>query len=161
MLETLCSSMHGWRRRGRLKKRFRHHPRDTVLMMRRCSRQVHTTLLYFNVARKQHSKRQEACGKMIAALTSNRCRAMLMQDTYARIQQTCAVPCFGFASKEAKEANFDHATWKHETICGKSSTNKTSNCQLPSTVNLNVGALMIRIGFWGPLYYNSNKEPPK
>ena len=25
----------------------------------------------------------------------------------------------------------------------------------------NVGALMIRIGFWGPVYYNYNKEPPK
>ena len=23
-----------------------------------------------------------------------------------------------------------------------------------------VGALIIRIGFWGPLYYNCNKEPP-
>ena len=26
---------------------------------------------------------------------------------------------------------------------------------------VNVGALIFRIGFWGPLYYNSNKEPPK
>ena len=25
----------------------------------------------------------------------------------------------------------------------------------------NVGALIIRKGFWGPLYYNYNKEPPK
>ena len=25
----------------------------------------------------------------------------------------------------------------------------------------NVGALIIRIRFWGPLYYNHNKEPPK
>ena len=25
----------------------------------------------------------------------------------------------------------------------------------------NIGALIIRIGFWGPLSYNSNKEPPK
>ena len=25
----------------------------------------------------------------------------------------------------------------------------------------NIGALIIRIGFWGPLYYNYNKEPPK
>ena len=24
-----------------------------------------------------------------------------------------------------------------------------------------VGALIIRIRFWGPLYYNYNKEPPK
>ena len=24
-----------------------------------------------------------------------------------------------------------------------------------------IGALIIRIGFWGPLYYNYNKEPPK
>ena len=24
-----------------------------------------------------------------------------------------------------------------------------------------IGALLIRIGFWGPLYYNYNKEPPK
>ena len=27
--------------------------------------------------------------------------------------------------------------------------------------NVNIGALIIRIGFWGPLYYNCNKEPPK
>ena len=26
----------------------------------------------------------------------------------------------------------------------------------------NIGGLMIRIGFWGPVYYNYfNKEPPK
>ena len=25
----------------------------------------------------------------------------------------------------------------------------------------NVGALIIGIGFWGPLHYNYNKEPPK
>ena len=25
----------------------------------------------------------------------------------------------------------------------------------------NIGAFIIRIGFWGPLYYNSNEEPPK
>ena len=25
----------------------------------------------------------------------------------------------------------------------------------------NIGALIIRIEFWGPLYYNYNKEPPK
>ena len=24
-----------------------------------------------------------------------------------------------------------------------------------------VGALISRIGFWGPLYYNYNKEPPQ
>ena len=27
--------------------------------------------------------------------------------------------------------------------------------------NNHVGALIIRIRFWGPLYYNYNKEPPK
>ena len=26
---------------------------------------------------------------------------------------------------------------------------------------LSIGALIIRIGFWGPVYYNYNKEPPK
>ena len=26
---------------------------------------------------------------------------------------------------------------------------------------LKLGALAIRIGFWGPPYYNYNKEPPK
>ena len=34
----------------------------------------------------------------------------------------------------------------------------------PVTLNfkpVNIGALIIRIGFWGPLYYNYNKEPPK
>ena len=25
----------------------------------------------------------------------------------------------------------------------------------------NIGALIIRIGFWGPLYFHHNKEPPK
>ena len=25
----------------------------------------------------------------------------------------------------------------------------------------NIGALIIRIGFWGPLYYSYIKEPPK
>ena len=24
-----------------------------------------------------------------------------------------------------------------------------------------IGALIIRLGFWGPLHYNYNKEPPK
>ena len=27
--------------------------------------------------------------------------------------------------------------------------------------DLNIGALIIRIGFWVPLYYKSNREPPK
>ena len=27
------------------------------------------------------------------------------------------------------------------------------------TANPNIGALIIRTGFWGPLYYNHNKEP--
>ena len=26
---------------------------------------------------------------------------------------------------------------------------------------LDMGAFIIRIGFWGPLYYNHSKEPPK
>ena len=25
----------------------------------------------------------------------------------------------------------------------------------------NIEAVIIRIGFWGPLYHNDNKEPPK
>ena len=29
------------------------------------------------------------------------------------------------------------------------------------SISANMGALIIRIGFWGPLYYNCNKEPPK
>ena len=28
-------------------------------------------------------------------------------------------------------------------------------------LGFNIGALIIRIGFWGPLYYIYNKEPPK
>ena len=24
---------------------------------------------------------------------------------------------------------------------------------------INIGALIIRVGFWGPLYYNYNKDP--
>ena len=27
--------------------------------------------------------------------------------------------------------------------------------------NFNIGALMIRIGFWGPLYYKDSEVPPK
>ena len=27
--------------------------------------------------------------------------------------------------------------------------------------SVNIGALTIRIGFWGPLYYNYKKEPSK
>ena len=27
--------------------------------------------------------------------------------------------------------------------------------------DLHIGALIIRVGFWGPLYHNYNKEPPK
>ena len=30
-----------------------------------------------------------------------------------------------------------------------------------SDIAPDVGALKIRIGFWGPFYYNCNKEPPK
>ena len=30
-----------------------------------------------------------------------------------------------------------------------------------SLVSVNIGALIIRKGFWGTLYYNYNKEPPK
>ena len=29
-----------------------------------------------------------------------------------------------------------------------------------SQMQLNIGALIIRIGFWVPLYYNHNQEPP-
>ena len=31
----------------------------------------------------------------------------------------------------------------------------------PQTLEPTIGALIIRIGFWGPLYYKYNKEPPK
>ena len=31
----------------------------------------------------------------------------------------------------------------------------------PPQARSNVGALIIRIGFWGPRYYNCYKEPPK
>ena len=30
-----------------------------------------------------------------------------------------------------------------------------------SIERITIGALVRRIGFWGPLYYNYNKEPPK
>ena len=30
-----------------------------------------------------------------------------------------------------------------------------------SEATQNIGALIIRIGCWGPLYYNYDKEPPK
>ena len=31
----------------------------------------------------------------------------------------------------------------------------------PVSVNPTIGALIIKTGFWGPLYYKHNKEPPK
>ena len=31
----------------------------------------------------------------------------------------------------------------------------------PPSNQCNIGASIIRIGFWSPLYYNENKEPPK
>ena len=36
-------------------------------------------------------------------------------------------------------------------------------CDLQKPMNKdNIGALIIRVGFWGPLYYSyNNKEPPK
>ena len=30
-----------------------------------------------------------------------------------------------------------------------------------STMTTSIGVFVIRIGFWGPLYYTYNKEPPK
>ena len=27
-------------------------------------------------------------------------------------------------------------------------------------MNRHIGEIIIRIGFWGPLYYNNNREPP-
>ena len=26
---------------------------------------------------------------------------------------------------------------------------------------MNIGVLMIRVGFWGPFYYNYSEEPPR
>ena len=34
-------------------------------------------------------------------------------------------------------------------------------CAVPENEHGAIGALLIRIGFWGALYYNYNKEPPK
>ena len=34
-------------------------------------------------------------------------------------------------------------------------------CNKPDGHSVDVGALMIRIGFWGPLYFDYHKEPPK
>ena len=38
---------------------------------------------------------------------------------------------------------------------GTDSFSESGPCPKP------IGALIIRIGFWGPVYYNSNEEPPK
>ena len=32
---------------------------------------------------------------------------------------------------------------------------------LPPAMSHTIGALIMRIGFWGPVYYNYNKEPPR
>ena len=42
--------------------------------------------------------------------------------------------------------------------CQESTTYQSSSAARKNT-EANVGALIIRIGFWGPLYYNYNKEP--
>ena len=34
-------------------------------------------------------------------------------------------------------------------------------CSVSETPRPTIGALIIRIGCWGPFYYNDNKEPPK
>ena len=43
-------------------------------------------------------------------------------------------------------------------MLGPASTYHTT---LPKAGDGNIGALIIGIGFWGPVYYSSNKEPPK
>ena len=45
------------------------------------------------------------------------------------------------------------------TLLTKSSD--PSSTSLAAMSYCNTGALIIRIGFWGPLYYNYTKEPPK
>ena len=46
-------------------------------------------------------------------------------------------------------------------ILAQSPIDEARHRVLEAQILLNIGALIIRIGFWGPLYYNSNKEPPK
>ena len=36
-----------------------------------------------------------------------------------------------------------------------------SSGYIPNTLSASIRDLMIRIGFWGPLYCTYNKEPPK
>ena len=35
------------------------------------------------------------------------------------------------------------------------------DAQVPEALSSNIGALIIRIGVWGPEYYNYKKEPTK
>ena len=45
-------------------------------------------------------------------------------------------------------------------VCGESVPGTHAGC-LADPKKRNLGALRIRRGFWGPLYYNYKQEPPK
>ena len=45
-------------------------------------------------------------------------------------------------------------------LLGKSGLDRYPESPIQLIQRHYVGALIIRIGFWGPLYYISNKEPP-
>ena len=49
----------------------------------------------------------------------------------------------------------------HKPSASAHDSNSTSTCGLQSALKATTGALIVRIGFWGLLYSNSNKEPPK
>ena len=59
--------------------------------------------------------------------------------------------------------------WSSESTAGSPSASSSINFVLgPSFLHtwhqrklINVGGLIIRIGFWGTIYYKYNKEPPK
>ena len=49
----------------------------------------------------------------------------------------------------------EQGKYGYDGICGDTRNIKQISCQRT------IGALIIRIRFWGPLYCNYNKEPPK
>ena len=63
--------------------------------------------------------------------------------------------CGGDPRREKLEAAPESAAWLTSTVSAKAPS------FWRALGGYNIGALIIRIGFWGPLYYNYGKEPPK
>ena len=56
-----------------------------------------------------------------------------------------------------------HFNSKLQVLCAivKGTMQNSSMVSFNGSEYRNIGVLLIGIGYWGPLYYNDNKEPPK